>query len=92
MAGVLKVLAPYVTLRVTDDAGAPVVKGFYEGALVPVSQVDPESLDHHVRVGMAEVVGADPQDGESQGKPAASRSAPKPAAAKAPSPSAPQGA
>ena len=32
-----RVRAPYVTLKVKDPAGNPVIKGFYAGALVPES-------------------------------------------------------
>jgi hypothetical protein len=62
MAGVLKVTAPYVTLKVTDDNGQPVVRGFYEGALVPVDQVAESSVAHHVKSGMAEVVADAPDE------------------------------
>jgi hypothetical protein len=42
------VVAPYVTLKVTDDLGAAVVRGFLEGAVVKGADVDPTSLLHHV--------------------------------------------
>lgn len=32
-----RVRAPYVTLKVKDPVGNPVIKGFYEGAIVPDS-------------------------------------------------------
>lgn len=51
-----RVTAPYVTLKVKDTAGAEVLVGFYEGAIV--SDVDQESLDSHVEKGLLEKVPA----------------------------------
>lgn len=52
MATSYRVTAPYVTLKVKDAAGAEVLVGFYEGAVV--SDVDPDSLQHHLDGGMLE--------------------------------------
>lgn len=52
-----RVCAPYVTLKVKDDAGSDVIKGFYEGALVSGS-VDEDNLKHHLDGGMVEKVKA----------------------------------
>ena len=49
-----RVTAPYVTLKVRDQAGAWVLAGFYEGAVV--SGVDEASLRHHLDGGMVEKV------------------------------------
>lgn len=46
-----RVVAPYVTLKVRDNAGALVVSGFYAGATVPDS-VDGDSLQHHLDTGL----------------------------------------
>jgi hypothetical protein len=46
MAASYRVVAPYVTLKVKDAAGADVLVGFYEGAIV--SDVEEESLKHHL--------------------------------------------
>lgn len=43
-----KVLAPYITLKVKDDQGAFVVRGFNSGAVVKAENVDEENLRHHV--------------------------------------------
>lgn len=45
-----QVTAPYVTLKVRDQAGAWVLTGFYENAVV--SGVDEASLRHHLDNGM----------------------------------------
>lgn len=45
------VTAPYVTLRVPDAAGQEVLRGFHQGAAVPVD-VNGEDLDRHARKGM----------------------------------------
>ena len=47
-----RVTAPYVTLKVKDAAGADVLVGFYEGAVV--SDVEEESLKHHLDTGLVE--------------------------------------
>lgn len=52
MAKSYKVLAPYVTLKVPDDAtGALVIRGFYAGAPVP-DDIDPANLQHHIDSGL----------------------------------------
>lgn len=53
----VKVVAPYVTLKVKDVAGSDVVQGFYAGAVVP-DPVDGDSLQKHLRTGMVEAVDA----------------------------------
>lgn len=52
MSASYRVTAPYVTLKVKDAAGADVLVGFYEGAVV--SDVEPDSLEHHLEGGMLE--------------------------------------
>lgn len=44
------VLAPYVTLKVKDQAGADVLVGYYKGAVV--ENVDRDSLRHHLDNGL----------------------------------------
>lgn len=45
------VLAPYVTLKMIDPSGGPlVVKGFNEGAVVKAGDVDEANLRHHVEI------------------------------------------
>jgi hypothetical protein len=60
MAGYV-VTAPYVTLLVTDANGAPVIRGFYKGAVVPAG-VDEGSLLHHLDCGMVAEVVEDPAE------------------------------
>ena len=55
--GAFRVTAPYVTLKVKDVTGQPVVQGFYAGAVVP-DPVDGDSLQKHLRTGMVEEVSA----------------------------------
>lgn len=52
-----RVTAPYVTLKVKDATGSPVITGFYRGAVVPEG-VDEASLKHHLDSGMVEEVGS----------------------------------
>lgn len=52
MSDSYRVIAPYVTLRVKDVSGAPVLLGFYQGAVV--ENVDAESLRHHLEDGLLE--------------------------------------
>lgn len=62
-----RVIAPYVTLKVTDANGAAVVVGFYKDAVV--SNADAESIQHHLDSGMVEKVKADDfNDGSSSSK------------------------
>jgi hypothetical protein len=42
------VVAPYVTLKVRDDAGGSVMKGLLEGGTFRKDEVDPDNLRHHV--------------------------------------------
>jgi hypothetical protein len=68
----LKVIAPYVLLKVRDQAGAWVVGGFYAGALLKTHDVEPESAQHHLRKGMVVeevddvVLPTEPEQQESQ--------------------------
>ena len=52
MSASYRVVAPYVTLKVKDAAGAEVLVGFYEGAIV--SDVDPDLLKNHLDRGLLE--------------------------------------
>lgn len=52
MATTYKVLAPYVTLKVKDQAGGTVLTGFYAGAVLEADQVDEASLRHHLDGGL----------------------------------------
>lgn len=52
-----RVTAPYVTLKVRDASGGPVVVGFYAGAIVP-DDVDAASLKHHLNHKLVEEVAA----------------------------------
>jgi hypothetical protein len=63
-----RVIAPYVTLKVKDPTGGAVMLGFYQGAVV--SDVDEESLKHHLDGGFIEKVTSDKQLYESTGDPA----------------------
>lgn len=54
-----RVVAPYVTLKVKDPAGSPVIKGFYEGAIVPDS-ADEENLQSLLTGEMVEMVEEEP--------------------------------
>lgn len=47
----IRVVAPYVTLKVKDQGGKDVIAGFYEGAVLSQT-IDPESLRHHLESGM----------------------------------------
>lgn len=44
------VVAPFVTLKVKDQLGAYVIRGFSEGAVVKAEDVQPENLRHHVDI------------------------------------------
>jgi hypothetical protein len=57
-----KVLASYVTLKVKDDLGGMVVRGFNAGAVVKAEDVDPENLRHHVDTRL--IVPSDHRDAE----------------------------
>jgi hypothetical protein len=56
MAQSYRVVAPYVTLKVKDPAGADVLVGFYEGAVV--ENIEADSLKSHLDKGMLEKVSA----------------------------------
>ena len=46
-----KVTAPYVTVRVKDDLGSEVTKGFYEGGVLP-DDANTDDLERLERKGM----------------------------------------
>lgn len=48
MATNYRVKAPYVLLKVRDQAGKSQVAGFYEGAILSDAVVDPEFLTRHL--------------------------------------------
>lgn len=56
MATTYRVAAPYVLLKVTDQAGKSTVTGFYEGALVSDAVVDEEHLLRHLDRGWVEEI------------------------------------
>lgn len=63
------VTAPYITVRVKDDVGSEVVKGFYEGGVLP-DDVNTDDLERHVRKGMVAEKGSPEADAASPvGKP-----------------------
>lgn len=55
------VTAPLVNVRVKDDAGSYVIKGFYAGARLP-SDVHEDDLDKQVRKGMVAKKGTEEAD------------------------------
>jgi len=69
MAQQYRVVAPYVTLKVKDPAGADVLVGFYKGAVV--ESIDTDSLKSHLDKGMLEKVSAS-KAAESESRPAKS--------------------
>lgn len=56
-----RVCTPYVTVKVKDPAGQPVIKGFYEGAVLPDS-ADEENLRILLEGEMVEQVEASVQE------------------------------
>ena len=74
----VRIIAPYVTLKARDSSGAFVVRGMYKGGTLPIEDVDPESLQHHLDGEMVEVFssaatpeGDQPKPGAAQNPPAA---------------------
>jgi hypothetical protein len=68
------VTAPYVTLKMIDPNGGPlVIKGFNEGAVVDKEDVDEANLRHHVETGLVA-----PKDSD-EAQVAAPAGTPKPA-------------
>lgn len=57
----VRVLAPYVTLKVKDANGQEVVQGFYRDAVIP-DPVEGDSLKKHLRTKMVEKVRAQKVD------------------------------
>lgn len=57
MSKTIRVTAPYVTLKVTDQINGTVLVGYYEGAIV--ENVDDVSAQHHIDAGMAVAAGED---------------------------------
>jgi hypothetical protein len=56
----LVVVAPYVTLKIKNSDGGPlVIKGFNEGAVVKAEDVDEANLRHHVETGLMAAKGSD---------------------------------
>lgn len=69
-----RVTAPYVTLKVRDASGGPVVVGFYAGAIVPEG-VDEASLKHHLDHKLVEEVKDEsPPEPRAPARPSASKS------------------
>lgn len=63
------VTAPYMTVRVKNELGQEVLRGYYEGAVLP-DDVHPDDLDRHVRKGMVAKAGTPEADSASPvGKP-----------------------
>jgi hypothetical protein len=53
------VIAPYVTLKVKDQVGSFVIRGFNEGGTVKSEDIDPDNLRHHLETGLLAPVGSD---------------------------------
>lgn len=54
------VVAPYVTLKMVDPSGGPlVIRGFNEGGTVKAEDVDTDNLRHHVETGLVAPKGSD---------------------------------
>lgn len=51
------VVAPYVTLRVKDQLGAYVIRGYNEGAVVKAEDLEETNLRHHVETRLMAPVG-----------------------------------
>lgn len=64
----VRVIAPYVTLKVFDPNGTPVMRGFYQGAIV--ENVDPDSVAHMLIDGMVSEVTSDKEIFEATDSPA----------------------
>jgi len=87
-----KVTAPYVTLRVKDDIGSDVTKGFYAGGVLP-DDANAEDVERLERKGMIAKEGTAEADAAVPvGQPVQFDNAGMPTAAKpeAPKPRAPQ--
>jgi hypothetical protein len=52
------VLAPYVTLKIKDDAGGFVVRGYNEGGVFTREEIDEDNLRHHLDTGLVAPVGS----------------------------------
>lgn len=74
MSKTLKVLGEYAVLKVKDVAGTPMMRGFYRDAVVP--NVDDDSAQHHINIGLAEEYDGPPVVAEA---PADLETAPEPA-------------
>lgn len=57
MTNSIRVIGEYVTLKVKDMAGSPVLVGYLKGAVV--ENVDAASLKHHLDAGLVEQVGSE---------------------------------
>jgi hypothetical protein len=53
------VIAPYVTLKIKDQAGGFVVRGLNEGGTVKAEDIDEDNLRHHLETGLIAPVGSD---------------------------------
>jgi len=53
------VVAPYVTLKLKDEVGGFVVRGFNEGGQFTAEEIDEENLRHHLDTGLVAPVGSD---------------------------------
>lgn len=86
----LRVTAPYVTLKIRDANGVWTLQGKYKGAVLPVDDVEPESLAHHVETDLAEVFSAAAENGEPKpGSPQDPEPEPEPVKAEEPKKAAP---
>jgi len=64
MAGKYVVTAAYITVRVKDDIGSEVVKGYYRGGVLPDS-VNDDDLQRHLRKAMVAQQGSSEAEGVS---------------------------
>lgn len=53
------VIAPYVTLKMKDQVGGFVVRGFNEGGVVKAEDIDEANLRHHLETGLIAPLGSD---------------------------------
>jgi hypothetical protein len=53
------VIAPYVTLKVSDQAGGSVMRGMLEGGTFRKDEVDADNLRHHVETRLVAAKGSD---------------------------------
>jgi hypothetical protein len=53
------VIAPFINLKVKDQVGSFVLRGFNEGGVVKSDDIDEASLRHHLETGLIAPVGSD---------------------------------